>query len=129
MSLKGKDIGRKLEQIMLNSNIGQEDMAPIMGISQSMVSRIIRGEASLQLKQIEKISKHFNINSEYFSTNDKLTELSNTNSNTTHIMTEQAILAEFFEALRRKDEQINKLITLQSRLFDKLEEDKEKGEV
>jgi len=56
---------------------------------------------------------------------DKANNINNPIENNTKliptIMTDQTILSEFFDALKRKDEQINRLINLQEKLFNKFE--------
>lgn len=68
MSIKGKEVGKRLERLMLDNDMEQKDIAPIIGVSQSFVSRIIGGSGALQDWHLENLKKHFNINKEYFIT-------------------------------------------------------------
>lgn len=135
MSIDDRELGRRLKKIRQRKGLEQSDIADITGLSQSYVSRIEKGNGRLRDEYIGIISDKLNIDKEYFfkeytHTVNEIEPITNTPKTIiTPIMTDQAILTEFFDALKRKDEQINKLIQIQGRLFDKLEENKTLGEV
>ncbi len=57
---------KQIKKIMLEKNFTQQDLADKLGITQTVVSRWVRGARNPSLNTIKKIAKIFNIPLNYF---------------------------------------------------------------
>lgn len=121
MSIDNTEIGRRLRIVRERNGLEQSDIAKMVGLSQSYISRVEKGQGKIMMPYLEIISSKLNTPLEYFLEENTHTEPIISNYKHLNTMTESAIFTEFFDALKRKDDQINRLINLQEKLFNKFE--------
>lgn len=55
-----------LDELMRANGLSQSALAKLVGIAQSTISDILRGERSLNIGHVTKLAKHFNVSPEVF---------------------------------------------------------------
>lgn len=71
MKKKNEIQGKKIKQARVDSGLTQKQLSIYLGLDQSMVSKVEKGERVLDLGTIEKVSELFCIPSEYFIDDNK----------------------------------------------------------
>lgn len=58
---------KQLKRLMINKDINQSELAEIIGVSQSMVSRYIKNKDDISEEQLELLIIHYELPKDYFS--------------------------------------------------------------
>lgn len=103
-----KNIGERIKESRIELGLSQADAARLMQISTPAFCKIETGQTDLNVSRLMQIAKVFDISANYLLTGEELSLESSGNQN------------QLLEALRLKDEELNKLRKKVIDLYDKL---------
>ena len=68
--MRNKQIGERIADLRIDHDMQQSELANIIGIDQSALSRIEKGHRSIREDEILRIARHFRVTTDYLLGND-----------------------------------------------------------
>lgn len=125
--MSNNTIGFKIKQLREQKDISQEDMAHQLDISQSYLSKIENGVIEkIDFLFMLKVSDFFNVEPQYFLDDQIVQNNTDNNHNSavgniySTVTIHNTVAENFLENLVQNQEQMSKLIEMQSKLIEKL---------